>query len=370
MLSPDTILSQTRIPRQRSSRRSLPSFDLKGPPSHGCTGSLACVLIAKKNSFTVSLSTSSTSVFYEEESLVDLSSPESVFSDFESSNTDFSRATSSSSSPVLMKSCLSSVTSLSLILDLHPLQRSEKDEDEPKIAEDRPQRLDTELKKNPPSNIILNLSKSLKRFSFTPKFYSFMLSCEESRKSCEVSAIQLKTFNVRNTPLVESWDHDSYPVAPGGRSLRSSAIFLRLYAIGNVSQQKKLLPSLFRLEELSTEVSEPELEAIGEQARVKLFNHIKLAPRTDQPSENSLKHVKYVCVDKPVKNSLINNYDNVTFHGHTTAPWVLYDSVERLVNGSRRAVTLKTHGILKNSVQFTVKGYANPRWIEIPKSLD
>lgn len=422
---------------------------------YACTNSLATVLMAKKNSFTVSpvsstpsyLNSNDSFSFYSKESSgiarTELStsplssSPESTFSDFSFEDDNSFLYTHSNNSIPLSKSRLSSVTSLSSADECHPLAATtsiptESDEDSQTVASvETSCSQPTELKKK--RSLVSNLSQSLKKLASSTSstsilppvhYYSpFALSSRNpTTDSSSVNSeavipreIQLKTFNVKTIPLVDNWDlDDSISTIPNTegqgysncRSIRPSPLFLKLYAIENVAQQKKLIPNIFDLSnESATKNVQPkpskpkstlfsflddsddedsddedleddyaylnsaEYIELGDKAKLKLFNHIKLHPRSDLPSSNQLKNVKYIPTtntDHKVvgKNSLINKHHPVKSNNIT--PWIQFDDVElynkSMLQNKRKQFTLKTHGVMKQNVQFTVKGYVNPRW--------
>ncbi|GMM32954.1 hypothetical protein DASC09_002790 [Saccharomycopsis crataegensis] len=423
-------------------KQRVSSFDEALRQQHPvCTDALATVLMAKRNSFTVTTTNSNnnnTTNFYKY-STADCSSdsplsssPESTFSEFTTTFDDCSSLPFSN--PSISKSCLSSVTSLGSNEDGHPLSFNDSDNDDI-ISEDDgffiTKKSKDDQEKNSSSlglglnDLTTNFIKSFKKFAQSSnsanqntmvippvRYYSFMSNYSSSQSGAQPTLFQskpanveqceivpLKTFNIQTIPLANNWDLvDSMPSNINSeeavgypfnncRSIRSSPLFLKLYAIEKTAQSKRLIPNIFKSEEESSnhsmyhfyddddEDSDDEEEeednyctskeyfALGEAAKLKLFKQIKLQPREDLPIESSLKNVEYIDVAgrQDDDTSLINNFGSK--HDDIT-PWMKFDS--NAINARKRPlVTLKAHGVMKNSnVQFTVKGYANPRWVD------
>lgn len=306
--------------------------------SVGITSSLAFVLMAKKNSYCAQNSQDEGILFHQPQyASLDLlsSSPGSAYS-VDSYDEDFNQ--------LYYHSNISTETSISCADEDHPLIRKYEIDEfivEPQVVE------------APQKSFVSNLSASLKKFTST----KFILPSIEYPvlMSQEIKEIQLETFDTKSTPLVDSWDLNVQQMSEKtSRSCRSSSLFLKLYAIENVCQQRGILPNIFQ--ESDTKEHDLEFVQLGEIAKCKLFDVIKLEPRTDLPAHNNLKNSKYQLQHREFisENSLINRFDSTK---HIT-PWIQFQDVDK----QKPQVVLNTHGIMKNNLQYTVKGYANTRW--------
>lgn len=371
---------------------------------------------------------------------------------FSSSDLYFNQSRNSS---FASSSCLSSFSCFSNANDDHPLMYDDLETyQEENFSESqkcltipkRSSQKDFEEKpQNSNKNLISSLTASLKLFSKTlisnpsvSRTLEFNSSKPDSHSVLneKSSPVPLKTFKVENTTLIENWDATTVELvnsammandspASGQRSARASPLFLRMYAIGNSSQQKNLIPNIFDLDESYEDEIQQENDffyeeedsidqlddaensslnqytyyKLGMKAKLKLYDNIKLQPRSDSPSENSLRKVKYIkdiysfqntssnsagAASGTTGKSLVELSERDFFQTHPVVPWILYDDIVSL-NSSRKQYILNTHGVLrsrhsllnsmdtmkrnKSHVQFTVKGYVNPRWVSSSYSI-
>lgn len=228
-------------------------------------------------------------------------------------------------------------------------------------------------------SMISNLSLSFKRFKISTsnllysadeKIFSNQPRLTDDRlpTNSQYQEQELTTFKII-TPLPNSNNSTVHK----SRESRINPEFLKLYAFETSARLNGLLENVDHIENASNidldRLSDQQL-AFSLKVREKLWNKVVLPPREDILPSLSFASSEYVKLapssqsssqTEDLQSSILEN--NSSADGLKVKPWL---QLRDLIDNPTKSI--KPKGYLNEKTQFTVKGWANKKWIPIQET--
>ncbi|KAK6890029.1 hypothetical protein K6H09_005136 [Candida tropicalis] len=155
--------------------------------------------------------------------------------------------------------------------------------------------------------------------------------------------------------------------------------FLRLYAFDHHARTKSsVLPNYMSHDELKRLIVirphlkefhyEYNIHRISSLSKEKLWNSVILPPRNDDSPRLFIDGENYICIEEVNEDELSSGYSIVRKQGGYM-PWVLKQSIRPagVLPKSKCIFNSEAPNSGVTNCQFTVKGWCNPRWVDISK---
>lgn len=163
------------------------------------------------------------------------------------------------------------------------------------------------------------------------------------------------------------------------REQRSNREFLRLYAFDHHARTKsRVLPNSMSPDEIKKIIKKHphikkfhydyNIQRISNLSKDKLWSNVILPPRSDESPGLFIDGENYICIEEVDEDELSLGYSIVRKQGGYM-PWVLKQSIRPagVLPKSKCIFNSEAPNSGVTNCQFTVKGWCNPRWVDISK---